>query len=237
MTPAIVSEIGTLLIGLGILAALVALIVGALAIRAEVLARRLRKTVSTCRQASSDPNWYGFLHGRAEGTSSRAPFSGRPAVWWRVMVSRSGPGGEMSIDDEQSADTLTLTDDTGSIAVRGTALDPPPEQIRRWACRSDPLAGWDAASPHPLKHGAVPSTPFVATEFVVRKGQPITVLGTRKPDGTVGAPGRRSQPFFATRSPHSIAVNAHGGAVSMAKLAAGLAAVAVLLVGAGLLLH
>jgi hypothetical protein len=128
-------------------------------------------------------------------------------------------------------------DDTGQITVRAEAIDPHPEEMQRWSCAANPLVDSAGAHSRRLSHGEVPSRPYVATEFCIHEGATITVLGERNADGTVGAPARGRQHFFAPASPGRIAQNAHRGSITMTKLAGALAVVSAALIGAGMLLR
>lgn len=232
----ILSGLAGLLIALGVLVALAALVMTAFAVNAARLSRQLTGPVSTCADAAR-PGWRGMIGGRVEGPAITAPLSGRSVAWWQISVMQTGTQHRTVVARQRSADTVTLGDATGQIAVRVEALDRHPEWVRRWTCVTNPLNDSAGARPRELAHGEVASEPYAVEEFSLRVGQSVVLRGVRQADGTIRPPARGSRQFFAPGSPERVGANARRGSVSMAKLAALLSGVAAVLIGAGLLLR
>jgi hypothetical protein len=206
--------VAAFLIVIGVLVALVALACATFAWNGRRLARSL--------------GGGGVIDATAVGDAGPAPLSGRHSAWWRVAVS----GGETRV----SSDTMRLDNGTVTIELRASAVDPHPEERKRFACATDPLTDPEAAQPHELFHDAVADTPYVAEEYSVAPGERVTVLAVRQADGMYGRPPRGQPRVYASGKAAQITDNARRGSRDMARLAASLGAAAAVLIVAGIAL-
>ena len=204
-----------LLIVLGVLVGLVALACGAFAVNG----RRIAGSVTG----------RGVIDATAIGDAGLAPLSGRPSAWWKVVVTH--PTRHVAV----SAETMRLDDRRRTVELRAAAVDPHPEELRRFASDADPLSPPGPTFVRELEHGEVVDAPWVAVEYSVAPGERVTVLAVREPDGTYGPPrpGRR---LYVTGSAAQIAANARSGARHMVKVASVLAIVAEALILGGIAL-
>jgi hypothetical protein len=220
----------TFLIVVGGLVGLVALACAAFGLNGRRIAGAFGGRVAPIEQALATAGWSGVIDGKAVGDGARAPLSGRSSVWWRLVVTQP------VVAEAVAAETVSLSDGTGTIRLRASAVDPHPEERRRFACAADPLAQPDQSSPRELAHGEVTDAPYVAEEYSLAPGERVAVLAVRQADGTFGAPPRGRR-LYATGRAAQVAANARRGSRQMARLAAWLALAAAGLVLLGLVLQ
>ena len=165
---------------------------------------------------------------RVTGDAGHAPLSGGRSAWWRVSVVGGG--------ERCSSETMMLADGTTSLRLRADAVDPHPEERRRFACATNPLEDPENAQPRELLHGAVGDSAYVAEEYSLQPGTRVAVLAAPGPDGIYAAPSRGPRLFAAGRAA-DVAANARRAYAFMSRLAAWVGAVGALLLVAGILLR
>ena len=201
---------GTLLIVIGCLALFVAGACAAFAWNARRLSRA------------------DVLDLRVTGDAGRAPLSGSRSAWWRVRVVGGG--------ERCSSETMTLRDGTTTLQLRADAVDPHPEERRRFACATDPLKDLENAHARELVHGAVGDTAYVAEEYSLEPDTRVAVRAEAGPDGVYTAPSRGPRLFAAARAA-DVAANARRGSAHMARLAGWVGAAGLVVLVAGFLLR
>jgi len=152
--------------------------------RAQYRAARKRETLTCAELRARGPGSVlcevtGTV-GAGEGGLLRAPFSGTPCVWYRVMVTEKDAGGEKRvIRKEGSSGAFTVDDGTGVIAV--LAPEGKNESVQKAAKSFDRKAAPAEAGGLPVRTGDAQWYRY--EEWVLVPGRPLYACGRASFDG------------------------------------------------------